>query len=162
MLIFFRLYYMTEKLNFITDTKGIESTTLKQLNDAGIETIEDIDPMDADDIVENIPSIDHTTAFKIIKCVEEHKTTNKDEELKSKSVNVNESEDLDIEDDVSDTEEDFLEDIENEEAMDKYKGENETKKQTEKNKNPKHSENMNEEKNGLIDKIVSIFIEDDD
>lgn len=151
---------MSEKLNFITDTKGIESTTLKQLNDAGIETIDDIDPMDADDIVNKI-NIDHTTAFKIIKSVEEHKTDIDDKEVKSKSVNVDESEDLDIEDDVSDVEEDFLDDIENEEVMDEYAEKNNTKEQADKQTNPDGSDNTNKEENRFLNKILSIFIKDE-
>lgn len=146
---------MTEKLDFITDVKGIDESVLDKFNKAGIETIGDIDPMDADDIVDNVNGIDHTTAFKIIKNVEEHKAQIKGEQLKSKSVNVNETEDLDIEDDVSDTEEDFLEDIENEEAIDKYTDNKNTTDTNEKSQ----TESKNED--SLLHRILQLFIKDD-
>lgn len=146
---------MTEKLDFITDVKGIDESLLDKFNKAGIETIGDIDPMDADDIVDNVNGIDHTTAFKIIKNVEEHKAQIKGEQLKSKSVNVNETEDLDIEDDVSDTEEDFLEDIENEEAIDKYTDNKNTTDTNEKSQ----TESKNED--SLLHRILQLFIKDD-
>lgn len=146
---------MTEKLDFITDIKGIDESVLDKFNKAGIETIGDIDPMDADDIVDNVKGINHTTAFKIIKNVEEHKAQIKGEQLKSKSVNVNETEDLDIEDDVSDTEEDFLEDIENEEAIDKYTDNKNTTDTSEKSQ----TESKNED--SLLHRILQLFIKDD-
>jgi hypothetical protein len=146
---------MTEKLDFITDIKGIDESVLDKFNKAGIETIGDIDPMDADDIVDNVKGIDHTTAFKIIKNVEEHKAQIKGEKLKSKSVNVNETEDLDIEDDVSDTEEDFLEDIENEEAIDKYTDNRNTTDTNEKSQTESKGEDS------LLRRILRLFIKDD-